>query len=35
MQSDEYYLSKCEMEIFLNQTEDLCRLIIKDNSPFN
>lgn len=35
MQSNEYYLSKCELDIFLNQTEDLCRLITNDNSSFN
>lgn len=35
MQSDEYYLSKCEMEILLHQTADLCRLMIKDHSPFH
>ena len=35
MQCAEYYLAKCEMEIFMEQTSELCSIIIGDGSPFD
>ena len=35
MKCDEYYLAKCEMEIFTSQTSGLCKMIVGDGSPFD
>ncbi|PQA97799.1 L-histidine N(alpha)-methyltransferase [Chryseobacterium shigense] len=35
MAMPEYYLTKCELDIFQNKTAELARLIIPDNEPFD
>lgn len=35
MAMPEYYLTKCELDIFSNKTEELARLIIPENEPFD
>lgn len=35
MAMPEYYLTKCELDIFQNKTAELAQLIISDNEPFD
>lgn len=35
MAMPEYYLTRCELDIFKNKTADLARLIIPENEPFD
>ncbi|MDN5478160.1 MAG: L-histidine N(alpha)-methyltransferase [Chryseobacterium sp.] len=35
MAMPEYYLTKCELDIFQNKTPELAQLIISDNEPFD
>ncbi|WP_326982812.1 L-histidine N(alpha)-methyltransferase [Chryseobacterium sp. MYb264] len=35
MEMPEYYLTKCELDIFKNKTADLAKLLLQDSEPFD